>query len=70
MNDFVTGDQDGTVQLIQVASSLDNAAPFERELRALIGAAPEFLEAAKIFISETPPPRGAIVPHDVKWLPA
>ncbi len=68
--DFLTTAPNGATQLIQVASNLDNPATFDREIRALLGAAPEFPRAQKILLSENPPPRNAVLPREVKWAPA
>lgn len=68
--DFLATAPDGSTQLIQVAADIGKMETFEREVRALLGATAEFPEAQKILISETQPPRGAIIPQEVKLLPA
>ncbi len=68
--DFLANAQDGHEQLIQVASELGKPETFEREVRALLGAGTEFPQAQKILIAETQPPRGAVLPSDVKLVPA
>lgn len=65
--DFLATGPEGTRQLIQVASSLEQTATFDREVRSLAGAAPEFPDARKILIGETPPPRNSALPADVTW---
>jgi predicted AAA+ superfamily ATPase len=68
--DFLATSEDGTEQLIQVASNIDAIPTFERELRALMGAAVEHPRAEKLLLSETPPPRNVTLPPGVQWLPA
>jgi predicted AAA+ superfamily ATPase len=68
--DFLATAPDGSTQLIQVASDIAKTQTFEREIRALIGAAEDFPHTQKILISENQPPRGAVIPEEVKWLPA
>ncbi len=68
--DFLATAQDGGTQLIQVAADIGKADTLEREIRALLGAAVEFPQAQKILISDSQPPRGAVIPDDVKLLPA
>ena len=67
--DFLATTADGSTQLIQLASDLSNRETFEREVRALLGAASEFPEAQKVLISESQPPRGTALPNDVKLVP-
>lgn len=55
-------------QLTQVAAEIENGATFEREIRALQGAAEEFPAARKVLIAEGTPPRGRTVPEGVELL--
>jgi predicted AAA+ superfamily ATPase len=50
--DFLATAPDGSTQLIQVTSELDEMETFAREVRALQGAAPDFPQAKKLLISE------------------
>jgi hypothetical protein len=68
--DFLATAPDGSTQLIQVASDIGTTQTFEREIRALLGAAADFPQTKKILISENQPPGGAVIPGEVKWLPA
>lgn len=68
--DFLATAQDGRAQLIQVASDLGKQETLEREVRALLGAAEEFPHAQKILIAESQPPRGAVIPSDVRLMSA
>ncbi len=67
--DFLATSADGSTQLIQVAADIGNAATFEREIRALLGAAGEFPAARKILIAEGTPPRSAVIPEAIEILP-
>jgi len=68
--DFLATHEDGTEQLIQVASNIDAIPTFEREMRALLGATVEHPKAEKLLLSETPPPRNVTLPPGVQWMPA
>jgi predicted AAA+ superfamily ATPase len=67
--DFLASSADGSTQLIQVAAEIENVATFEREIRALQGAAAEFPAARKVLIAEGTPPRGKAVPEGIELLP-
>ena len=68
--DFLATAQDGRTLLIQVTSDLGKQETFEREIRALLGAAADFPQSQKILIAENQPPRGVVIPADVKLMPA
>lgn len=67
--DFLATSVDGSTQLIQVAAEIGNVATFEREIRALQGAAAEFPAARKVLIAEGTPPRDASMPKGIELLP-
>ncbi len=67
--DFLATSADGSTQLIQVAAEIGHMATFEREIRALQGAAAEFPTARKVLITEGTPPRGASTPEEIELLP-
>jgi predicted AAA+ superfamily ATPase len=66
--DFLATAPDGSAQLIQVAAEIGNRDTFEREIRALQGAAAEFPRARKVLIAEGPPPAGIRVPDGIEIL--
>ena len=68
--DFLATETDGSTQLIQVAAEIGEKPTFEREVRALLGAAAEFPAARRILISEGLPPRGSNVPEGVEVVQA
>ncbi len=67
--DFLTTEYDGTERLVQVASDISETNTFNREIRALTEAALEFPKAKKLLLTETNPPRNAIVPEDIHVMP-
>lgn len=67
--DFLATADDGTECLVQVASDISESATFDRELRALTGAATEFPRAKKLLLTETDPPRNAMVPEGIRVMP-
>ena len=66
--DFLATAPDGSAQLIQVAAEIGNRDTFEREIRALQGAAAEFPKARKVLIAEGTPPAGIRVPDGIEIL--
>jgi uncharacterized protein len=67
--DFLATAYDGSQRLVQVASDITETATFDRELRALAGAAVEFPQAELILLAETDPPRKTEMPAGVRLVP-
>ena len=67
--DFLATQSDGSSQIIQVASDIQNEATLQREIRSLVGASAEFPEARKILLTEDMPARGLNLPEGIEVFP-
>lgn len=68
--DFLATHPDGSEELLQVAAEVGDSRTFEREVRALLGAAQEFPNARRTLVTEKPPPHGMEVPKGIEVVPA
>ena len=68
--DFHASGSQGETFLIQVAAEVDEAATWEREVRALLSAAADYPEAVPLLLTyDSLPPREPL-PSVIQWLPA